>query len=153
MFSCKLCLTLCDPMDCRPPGSSVHGISQARILEWVTISFSQPKGVFPTQGSNLHLLHCRCFLYHWATSEAWSHGYRAVAKCYLCEVCFIFFIWPGKREPWNEEKACIISIFICKLRNGLILPDNPSGNNIKTFVWVILSIPLIRFHRHGDAVH
>ena len=32
------CPTLCDPMDCSPPGSSVHGISQARILEWVAIS-------------------------------------------------------------------------------------------------------------------
>ena len=35
------CPTLCDPMDCSPPGSSVHGISQARILEWVAISFSR----------------------------------------------------------------------------------------------------------------
>ena len=35
------CLTLCDPMDCSLPGSSVHGISQARILEWVPISFSR----------------------------------------------------------------------------------------------------------------
>ena len=34
------CLTLCDPMDCSPPGSSVHGILQARILEWVAIPFS-----------------------------------------------------------------------------------------------------------------
>ena len=34
------CLTLCDPMDCSPPGSSVHGIFQARILEWVAIPFS-----------------------------------------------------------------------------------------------------------------
>ena len=33
------CLTLCDRMDCSPPGSSVHGILQARILEWVAISF------------------------------------------------------------------------------------------------------------------
>ena len=32
------CPTLCNPMDCRPPGSSIHGILQARILEWVTIS-------------------------------------------------------------------------------------------------------------------
>ena len=31
----------CDPMDCSPPGSSVHGTSQARILEWVAISFSR----------------------------------------------------------------------------------------------------------------
>ena len=41
------CPTLCDPMDCSPPGSSVHGIFQARVLEWVAISFSrgssQPK--------------------------------------------------------------------------------------------------------------
>ena len=34
------CLTLCDPMDCSPPGSSVHGIFQAWILEWVAVSFS-----------------------------------------------------------------------------------------------------------------
>ena len=39
LFSCSY-LTLPDPVDCNLPGSSVHGISQARILEWVTISFS-----------------------------------------------------------------------------------------------------------------
>ena len=37
------CLTLCDPMNCSPPGSSVHGIFQARILEWVAIYFSKEK--------------------------------------------------------------------------------------------------------------
>ena len=35
------CLTLCDLMDCSPPGSSVHGILQARMLEWVAIPFSR----------------------------------------------------------------------------------------------------------------
>ena len=35
------CLTVCDPIDCSPPGSSVHGIVQARILEWVAISSSR----------------------------------------------------------------------------------------------------------------
>ena len=35
------CMTLCDPMDCSLPGSSVHGIFQARIPEWVVISFSR----------------------------------------------------------------------------------------------------------------
>ena len=35
------CPTLCDPMNCNPPGSSVHGILQARVLEWVAISFSR----------------------------------------------------------------------------------------------------------------
>ena len=37
----QLCLTLCDPMDCSLPGSSVHGIFQARVLEWVAIAFSE----------------------------------------------------------------------------------------------------------------
>jgi len=37
----QLCLTLCDPMDCNLPGSSVHEILQARMLEWVDISPSQ----------------------------------------------------------------------------------------------------------------
>ena len=40
-FVAKLYLTLCDPMVCSPPGSSVHEISQARILEWVAISSSK----------------------------------------------------------------------------------------------------------------
>ena len=35
------CATLCNPMNCSPPGSSVHGIFQARILEWVAVSFSR----------------------------------------------------------------------------------------------------------------
>ena len=39
--SFQLCLTLCSPMDCRLPDSSLHGILQARILEWVAISFSR----------------------------------------------------------------------------------------------------------------
>ena len=38
--SLQSCLTLCDPMDCSLPGFSVHGILQARTLEWVAISFS-----------------------------------------------------------------------------------------------------------------
>ena len=46
------CPALCDPMD-----YTVHGILQARILEWVASLFS--RGIFPTQGSNPHLPHCR----------------------------------------------------------------------------------------------
>ena len=54
MLSCILCLALCDPKNCSPPGSSVHGILQARILEWVAMSSSHRN--FLTQGSNPHLL-------------------------------------------------------------------------------------------------
>ena len=39
--SLQLCLTLCSPMDCSPPGSSVHGILQTRILEWVAMPSSR----------------------------------------------------------------------------------------------------------------
>ena len=53
--SIQLCLTLYDPMDCSLPGSSVHGILQARMLEWGCHFLLQ--GIFPTQGFNLHLLH------------------------------------------------------------------------------------------------
>ena len=41
-----LCLTLCDPMDCSPPGFSIHRILQARILEWVAIPFSRRSSWF-----------------------------------------------------------------------------------------------------------
>ena len=57
MSVAQSCLTLCDPMDCNPLGSSVHGILQAERLEWVDSPFS--RGFFLTQGSNLGLLHCR----------------------------------------------------------------------------------------------
>ena len=43
VLAAQLCLTLSDPMDCSLPGSSVHGILQVRILEWVAISFSKGK--------------------------------------------------------------------------------------------------------------
>ena len=44
----QLCLTLCGPVDCSTPGSSVRGILQARILEGIAIPFS--RGIVPTQG-------------------------------------------------------------------------------------------------------
>ena len=43
-FSCQVISNSCDPMECSPPGSSVHGILQTRILEWVSISFSNNAG-------------------------------------------------------------------------------------------------------------
>ena len=41
MLVAHLCPTLCNPMDCSPPGTSVHRILKARIVEWVAISFSR----------------------------------------------------------------------------------------------------------------
>ena len=55
-------------MDCSPPGSSVHGISQARVLEWVAISFS--RGSFWSRDWTQVSCSGRQILYHWATREA-----------------------------------------------------------------------------------
>ena len=51
----QLCPTLCDPMDCSPPGSSIHGIFQARVLEWGAIAFS---GTFPAAAAAKSLQSC-----------------------------------------------------------------------------------------------
>ena len=61
MLVTQLRLTLCNPMDCSLSGVSVHGIFQARILEWGAVPLLQ--GIFLTQGLNLGLLHCRRVLY------------------------------------------------------------------------------------------
>ena len=80
----KLCLTLCDPMDYSPSGSSAHGISQARILEWVAISFSMDlpnPGLKPTypvcQVDSLPFSHLAWFFFS-----------------ILCVYCVIPF-WPA----------------------------------------------------------
>ena len=70
----------CDPVDCSSWSSSVHGILQARTLEWVLCPWDPPgkntgvgchfllQGIFPIQESNLSLLHCRQILY-WLSYE------------------------------------------------------------------------------------
>ena len=91
------CLTLCDPMNCSLPGSSVHGFPQEKMtLEWVVIPFSRGwerkwekmmkewndtgvgchsllQGIFPTQGLNLGFLHCRQILYHLSHQGSQPH--------------------------------------------------------------------------------
>ena len=49
--SLQSCLTLCDPIDGSPLGSSIHGIFQARVLEWGAIAFSAGKSQFPKNNS------------------------------------------------------------------------------------------------------
>ena len=63
-----LCLTLCNPMDCSSQGSSVHGISPARILEWIAISFSGESSWSRVQTRTSYI--SRQMLYHWASREA-----------------------------------------------------------------------------------
>ena len=66
--SLRSCPTLCDPIDWSLLGSSVHGILQGKNTG---VGYRAPlQGIFPTQGSNPCLLHCRQILYRWATGEA-----------------------------------------------------------------------------------
>ena len=80
MLVSQSCPTLCYPMDCSTPGSSVHGILQARILKWVTISFSRVSSQFMDRTC----ISClgRQILYHWATWEAPSPAFT------------LFFMFP-----------------------------------------------------------
>ena len=58
----QMCPTLCDPMDCSPSGSSVHGILQARVLEWVAISFSRGSS-WPRDWTPVFCIAGRCFTF------------------------------------------------------------------------------------------
>ena len=90
----KSCATLCDPMDCHLLGPSVYGISQARRLEWVAISFSRGS----SQPRDWTCISCigRWFLYHRATREACPHTdnrnspssirVESFSLCFLCLV-------------------------------------------------------------------
>ena len=62
------CLTLCDSVDCSPQGSSVHRDSPGKNIGVGCHLLLQ--GIFPTQGSNPGLLHCRWILYH--VSHQWT---------------------------------------------------------------------------------
>ena len=72
------CLTLCDPMDCSLPGSSVHGIFQARVLEWVAISFSR-RSSQPRDRTQVSCVVGRRFTI-WATREV----SLCDCKCVFC---------------------------------------------------------------------
>ena len=103
--SLQLCLTLCDPADCSLPGSSVHGILQARTLEWVAISFS--RGSFwPRDRTHVSYVSCtdRRALYHCATWKAilyWGiaavHGV-AKSRTRLSDFTFTFHFPALEKE-------------------------------------------------------
>ena len=65
------CLTLCDPTDCSPPGSSLYGMSQARTLEWVANSYTK-RSSQPRDQTQVSCISCigRWILYHWC--HLWS---------------------------------------------------------------------------------
>ena len=94
-------------MDCNPPSSSVHGILQARILEWVSHSLLQ--GIFLTQGSNPGLLHCRKILYCLSHQE--NPSKKAVCKPSLdgCES------EDGERGEFRSGYTCTLALLLLAL--------------------------------------
>ena len=76
------CVWLFPPGGCSPPSSSVHGVSHARILQWVATSFFRGS----SQVKDQTRIFCigRWILYHWATREAFNLLYPAI-KCWRCQ--------------------------------------------------------------------
>ena len=79
----QLCLTLWDPMDCSPPGSSVHGILQARILEWVTMPFSR-ESPQPTDQTGISCASCISCI------ESWFFTTGPLEKLCVCVCVYIY---------------------------------------------------------------
>ena len=96
--------SLCDPVDYSPPGSSVHGVSQARILEWVAISSSkgsnQPKDQTPVSAALL------------ADSLRYSASQRSKAGSFVETWVNLASVMQGE-ESQKEKNRCYILMYIC----------------------------------------
>ena len=109
----KSCPTLWDPMDFSPPGSSVHGILQARILEWVAI-FSSRGSSWPRDWAPVSCT-SRPVLYHWATWEAkdlpiitlFGCTWVLEAEIATIEMWRCSLICPGSQEVLGSKSACV----------------------------------------------
>ena len=105
----QLCPTLCDPMDCSPPGSFVHGDSPGKNNGMGCHAILQ--GIFPTQELNpslLHLLNCRQILYHRPTME--SHNFIIIN---LGEVILKFLL------NQSHQSSRVLNLFALLLMKGL----------------------------------
>ena len=81
------CLTLCNPTNCRVPGSTIHGILQARILEWVAISFSKDLSNPGIKSMSLMAPAFRLLLTPSATWEALKCKHTNILKGKITEIC------------------------------------------------------------------
>ena len=115
----QLCLTLCDPMNCRPCGSSVLGISQARILEWVAVSSSR-------EPQCTHLKKRIRLVFTFFFESACQISYYWLL-CFIFEIyIYIYFFFP-QRHYWVTEslfweKETFLFNGTLSTFNGVILP-------------------------------
>ena len=98
----QLCPTLYDPMDCTPPGSSLHGDSLGKNIGVGCHALLQ--GIFATQGSNPCLLYYRRILYIWATKEALVGGYNTTFTTWEAQVKF------GDFHRWQSREKLLYGI-------------------------------------------
>ena len=101
-------------MDCSPPGSSVHGISQGRITEWVFISFSGGGGGGSSWPSDLTLVSCigRWILYHWSPGKTPQLGLH---NHYSTSSILQFYSERRKRSPQGEldcPRGCCVQTLL-----------------------------------------
>ena len=100
----KLPLTLCDTMDCSPPGSSAHGILQARILEWVAIPFSKASS-WP-RDQTWFLPHCRKILYHLHHQESPKPSRTNTKKSCPFPHRWLTCKSRYSRDTWSNRQIC-----------------------------------------------
>ena len=91
------------PQDCSLSGTSVDGLLQARMLEWVAMPFS--RGIFPTQRSNSGLLHCSRILYHL------SH--QGSLYIYIYIYIYTYFKFIKLTHPFENSLDCQLAARIC----------------------------------------
>ena len=122
----QLCPTLCDPMDCSPPGSSVHGILQARILKWVAKASSIASS-WPRDQTHvcLHLLHCRRILYPLSHPGSRTHSKHLIniwqMKFWFCSSSMVSckFLKAQLSHYRKGKLGCLQKlIYACGLRKG-----------------------------------
>ena len=101
MLVTQSCLTLCDHMDCSPPGSSVHGILQARILEWVANSSSRGSS-WPRDWTHISCTEGRFFTI-WSTREWASIPILRNSSCPLKAQQIETGILPAVKTSWQVE--------------------------------------------------
>ena len=120
MLVTQLCLILCIPMDCSPPGSTVHGILQARILEWVAICFCRGCS-WPRNWTQVSCIAGEFFTI-WVTKEAWEIVYLAVQR------------ETGTCWQWQSQ---YLSPFFLNIRThwGLIICKVLKQSKVISFLW------------------